>query len=180
VEGDTSFYKQPRVEVRPRPNASFKGRTYMVGMSPASVEVAARLGLATLKFSNAPWREAVTEVNAYRESFKRHHGRAATPFVVCDFMICFEDRRKVEDYTDRYFRAYFQSVFFHYELGGDHFTKMPTYAKYAEMGRKASEVGADKAYSTRISSGRIWSALPRRSSSCIAPARSSSASTISV
>jgi alkanesulfonate monooxygenase SsuD/methylene tetrahydromethanopterin reductase-like flavin-dependent oxidoreductase (luciferase family) len=146
VSADTSFYKQPRVEVRPRPNASFKGRTYMVGMSPASVEVAARLGLATLKFSNAPWTEAVREVNAYRESFRRHHGRAAPPFVICDFMICFEDARKVEDYTARHFRAYFESVFSHYELGGDHFSQLPSYAMYAEMGRKASEVGADKAY----------------------------------
>jgi alkanesulfonate monooxygenase SsuD/methylene tetrahydromethanopterin reductase-like flavin-dependent oxidoreductase (luciferase family) len=146
VEAHGRFYEQPRVEIRPRPNASFRGRTYMVGMSPSSVEVAARLGLATLKFSNAPWREAVTEVNAYRESFQRHHGRAAPPFVICDFMVCFDDRRKVEHHTDAHFRSYFESVFAHYELGGEHFEKLPSYAKYAEMGRKGREIGADKAY----------------------------------
>jgi alkanesulfonate monooxygenase SsuD/methylene tetrahydromethanopterin reductase-like flavin-dependent oxidoreductase (luciferase family) len=146
VEADGKFFKQPRVEVRPRPNASFAGRTYMVGMSPASVEVAGRLGLATLKFSNAPWAEAVTEVNAYRDSFRRHHGRAAPPFVICDFMICFDERRKVEEYTDRYFRRYFESVFSHYELGGEHFDKMPSYAKYAEVGKRGKELGPDKAY----------------------------------
>jgi alkanesulfonate monooxygenase SsuD/methylene tetrahydromethanopterin reductase-like flavin-dependent oxidoreductase (luciferase family) len=146
VEADGKFFRQPRVEVRPRPNHSFRGRTYMVGMSPSSVEVAARLGLATLKFSNAPWKEAVTEVHQYRDSFRRHHGRAAPPFVICDFMICFDDRRKVEDYTHKYFRSYFESVFAHYELGGDHFEKMPSYAKYAEMGRKGKELGADRAY----------------------------------
>ena len=146
VEAHGRFYQQPRVEIRPRPLASFKGRTYMVGMSPSSVEVAARLGLATLKFSNAPWRDAVTEVNAYRDSFRRHHGRAAPPFVICDFMVCFDDRRKVEHHTDKHFRSYFESVFAHYELGGEHFEKMPSYAKYAEMGRKGREIGADKAY----------------------------------
>jgi alkanesulfonate monooxygenase SsuD/methylene tetrahydromethanopterin reductase-like flavin-dependent oxidoreductase (luciferase family) len=146
VAADTKFFKQPRVEIRPRPKASFKGRTYMVGMSPSSIEVAARLGLATLKFSNAPWKEAVTEVNAYREAFARHHGRAAPPFVICDFMVCFADGRKVEAYTDRYFKAYFEAVFSHYELGSAHFAAMPSYAKYAEMGKKASEAGADKAY----------------------------------
>jgi alkanesulfonate monooxygenase SsuD/methylene tetrahydromethanopterin reductase-like flavin-dependent oxidoreductase (luciferase family) len=118
----------------------------MVGMSPSSLEVAARLGLATLKFSNAAWTEAVTEVNLYRDSFERHHGRAAPPFVICDFMICFDDRRKVEAYTDKHFRAYFESVFSHYELGSDHFTQMPSYAKYAEMGRRGKELGADRAY----------------------------------
>jgi hypothetical protein len=61
-------------------------------------------------------------------------------------MICFEDRRKVEEYTDKHFRAYFESVFSHYELGGEHFDRMPSYAKYAEMGRKGRELGADKAY----------------------------------
>jgi alkanesulfonate monooxygenase SsuD/methylene tetrahydromethanopterin reductase-like flavin-dependent oxidoreductase (luciferase family) len=146
VEADGKYYRQPRVEVRPRPDASFEGRTYMVGMSPASVEIAARLGLATLKFSNAPWTEAVAEVNAYRTSFERHHGRAAPPFVICDFMVCFDDARKVADCTDRHFRAYFESVFSHYELGGAHFEKLPSYAKYAEMGRRGREVGADKAY----------------------------------
>jgi alkanesulfonate monooxygenase SsuD/methylene tetrahydromethanopterin reductase-like flavin-dependent oxidoreductase (luciferase family) len=146
VEADGKFFRQPRVEIRPRPDRSFEGRTYMVGMSPSSVDVAARLGLATLKFSNAPWREAVTEVNQYRDSFRQHHGREAPPFVICDFMVCFEQKRKVEAYTDQYFRKYFESVFAHYELGGDHFEKLPSYAKYAEMGRKGRELGPDKAY----------------------------------
>jgi alkanesulfonate monooxygenase SsuD/methylene tetrahydromethanopterin reductase-like flavin-dependent oxidoreductase (luciferase family) len=127
----------------------------MVGMSPASVEVAARLGLATLKFSNAPWTEAVREVNAYRKSFERHHGRAAPPFVICDFMICFDDKRKVEAYTARHFRSYFESVFSHYELGGDHLEKLPSYAMYAEMGKKGKEIGPDRAYADFIGANLV-------------------------
>ena len=146
VEADGKFYEQPRVEVRPRPNKSFEGRTYMVGMSPSSVEVAARLGTGHAQVLERPVEGSHDGGEPYRESFRRQHGRAAPPFVICDFMVCFADRRKVEAYTDKHFRAYFESVFAHYELGSDHFEKMPSYAKYAEMGKKGREVGADKAY----------------------------------
>jgi len=43
VEADTQYYKQARIEVRPRPIKTFKGRRYMVCMSPESFDVAARL-----------------------------------------------------------------------------------------------------------------------------------------
>ena len=45
VEANTSYYQQARIEVRPRPFKSFKGRRYMVCMSPESFSVAAALGL---------------------------------------------------------------------------------------------------------------------------------------
>ena len=62
VEADTKWYKQPRVEVRPRSEKSFKDRTVMVSMSPGSVEVAAQLGLKTLRFSQGDWRNAIPEI----------------------------------------------------------------------------------------------------------------------
>lgn len=157
VEGDGKFYRQPRVEVRPRPESSFKDRTLMVGMSPSSVEVAARLGLATLKFSNAPWVEAVKEVNDYRDLFRQHHGREAPPFTIADFLVCSNDRKKVRDHTDAYFKKYYLSVNEHYELSGDHFKNMPSYEKYAEMGEKARAIGYDKAYQDYIDANLIGS-----------------------
>jgi len=90
VEADTKWYKQPRVEVRPRPLKSFKDRTVMVSMSPSSVEAAARFGIQSLRFSQGDWKRALPEINAYRDLFKQCHGRAAPPFIVNDFMVCFE------------------------------------------------------------------------------------------
>ena len=51
VEANTKYYQQARVEVRPRPFKSFKGRRYMVCMSPESFSVAASLGLGSMMFS---------------------------------------------------------------------------------------------------------------------------------
>ena len=75
VEADTKWYKQPRTEIRPRPQKSFKDRTVMVSMSPGSVEVAARYGIRSLRFSQGRWERALPEINEYRNLFKQLHGR---------------------------------------------------------------------------------------------------------
>ena len=145
VEADTKHYKQPRVEIRPRPEATFKGRSYMVGMSPSSVEVAARLGLGCLKFSQGPWADAVGEVNAYREKFLQLHGRKAPPIIIADLVVCFGNKEKVDDNALRYMAAYYDSVLEHYEMGGDHFKKIPAYSNYAGYADMLKKDGIDKA-----------------------------------
>src|ERR1700731_1683596 len=44
IEGDGIFYKQPRIEIRPRPQHSFDGRVYAVASSEDSIDSAAKLG----------------------------------------------------------------------------------------------------------------------------------------
>ena len=44
IEGDGPFYPQTRVEIRPRPERSFKDRIYAVANSADSVEACARAG----------------------------------------------------------------------------------------------------------------------------------------
>ena len=39
MEGDGKYYKQPRIEIRPRPQHSFDGRIYAVASSEDSVEL---------------------------------------------------------------------------------------------------------------------------------------------
>jgi alkanesulfonate monooxygenase SsuD/methylene tetrahydromethanopterin reductase-like flavin-dependent oxidoreductase (luciferase family) len=145
VEADTKHYRQPRVEIRPRPPGSFQGRSYMVGMSPSSVEVAARLGLGCLKFSQGSWKTAVLEVRKYRDSFRKHHNREAPPIIIADMVCCFEDKRKTEEYARKYMAAYYDSVLTHYEMAGDHFKKIPAYSNYAAASDALNTGGVDKA-----------------------------------
>src|SRR5690606_17966841 len=44
AEGDGTYYKQPRIEIRPRPLKSFADRFYCVAMSTDSVPICAELG----------------------------------------------------------------------------------------------------------------------------------------
>ena len=97
VEADTKWYKIPRTEIRPRPFKSFKDRTVMVSMSPSSVEVAANYGLKTLRFSQGDWRNAIPEINHYKETFQKVHGMPSPPFIISDFVLCFEDQQRVTE-----------------------------------------------------------------------------------
>ncbi len=155
-EADTPHFKVPRTELRPRPFKSFRDRTVMVSMSPSSVEVAARYGLKTLRFSQGDWRNAIPEINQYKATFQELHGRKAPPFIISDFMICFDDKNRVADYTDRYFGPMFQTVANHYEFMSPHFKELPSYSTYAYMGERAEAAGgADKAYKDYIGGNMI-------------------------
>ena len=156
VEADTQWYKIPRTEVRPRPFKSFKDRTVMVSMSPSSVEVAARYGLQTLRFSQGDWRKAIPEINSYRETFQQLHGRKAPPFIISDFVLCFNDKRRVTEYCDKYFSTMFATVANHYEFMSPHFKELPSYSTYAFMGQAAEAAGGpDKAYRDYIGGNMI-------------------------
>lgn len=48
VEFDGQHYQQPRKDVRPKPERTFRGRTYAAAVSPESVEIMAKLGLGIL------------------------------------------------------------------------------------------------------------------------------------
>jgi hypothetical protein len=156
VEADTNRYKIPRTEVRPRPFKSFKDRTVMVSMSPSSVEVAAKLGLQALRFSQGDWRQAIPEINGYRESFQAQHARRAPPFIISDFVLCFDNQQKVAQYTDKYFARMFATVASHYEFGGEHFKNLPSYGTYAQMAQMTAAAGGpEKAYRDYIAGNMI-------------------------
>ena len=156
VEADTKWYKLPRTEIRPRPQKSFKDRTVMVSMSPSSVEVAARYGLRALRFSQGNWARALPEINGYRKLFKDVHGREAPPFIVCDFIVCFDQKQKVIEYTDKYFSKLFSQVANHYEFGGEHFKSLPSYSTYVTLGElSAAAGGPEKAYKDYIEANLI-------------------------
>jgi alkanesulfonate monooxygenase SsuD/methylene tetrahydromethanopterin reductase-like flavin-dependent oxidoreductase (luciferase family) len=146
VEADTPFFKQPRVEVRPRPERSFKGRCYMVGMSPSSVEVAARHGLAVLKFSQGSWEESLGDLEEYRSKFKLYQGRSAPPFIIADQVICFATERKVQGYAQKHLRRHYELLLDHYEMRGNHFGNMPSYATYAAAAQALNSTPPDKMF----------------------------------
>ena len=156
VEADTKWYKIPRTEIRPRPFKSFKDRTIMVSMSPSSVEVAARYGLKTLRFSQGDWRNAIPEINQYRKTFEELHSKKAPPFIISDFVLCFEGKQRVTEYCDKYFARMFATVANHYEFMSDHFKSLPSYSTYAYMGKAAAAAGGpDKAYRDYIGGNMI-------------------------
>ncbi len=156
VEADGKWFQIPETQIRPRPENWDNDRMLMVSMSSSSVDIAAEYGLKTLRFSQGDWSKALPEIDAYRENFRKNHGKAAPPFIISDFMVCFDSREKVTEYTDKYFAAQFQQVATHYEFMSPHFKELPSYSTYAYMGDAAKAAGgADKAYKDYIGGNLI-------------------------
>lgn len=156
VEADGKWYRIPRTEIRPGPFKSFKDRAVMVSMSPSSVEVAGRYGLKALRFSQGDWAHALPEINGYRNHFRQTQGREAPPFIICDFIVCFDDRQQVIEYTDKYFSQLFYQVATHYEFGAEHFKSLPSYGTYVTLGEMAHAAGGfNKAYKDYIGANLI-------------------------
>ena len=145
VEADTQYFKQARIEVRPRPFKTFKGRRAMVCMSPDSFEVAAANGLGAMLFSQMAWNKVSDSIWAYREDYrKKNNGEEAPPVHINDFIICHPDRKKAEEMARRYVVGYYWSVMEHYEMGGSHFAETgKSYAHYAKGAELMKTIGQD-------------------------------------
>jgi len=156
VEGDGKWFKQPRVEVRPRPENFTRERCVMVSMSPSSAEAAANFGLKALRFSQGDWTHAMPEINTYRKTFQEKHHRTVPPFVISDFIVCFDKEQEVIDYTDKFFAAQFYQVSMHYEFGSEHFKSLPSYSTYVTLGQLQQAAGGpEKAYRDYIAGNLI-------------------------
>lgn len=145
VEANGKFYQQERVEVRPRPFKTFKGRRYMVCMSPESFSVAASLGLGAMLFSQMAWEKTSDAIWAYREEYRqKNNGEEAPPLHIADFVACYTDPKKAEEVARKYIAGYYWSVMEHYEMLGTHFTGTgKSYEHYAKAAELMKAAGTD-------------------------------------
>ncbi len=140
-EFDGTFVKQVRRELRPRPFKSFRGRTYAAAVSPESSEIMARLGIGLLIIPQKPWDMVAEELNAYRQIYRQVNGTDAPPPIVGAWLYCDENAERAAEYGRKFVGAYWHSVVKHYELVGDHLTKMRGYESYSRMQELASAPG---------------------------------------
>ncbi len=145
VEADTKHFKQRRVEVRPRPYASWAGRFAAVGMSSDSVPVVARLGAQMMSFAQKPWTEMAPHFERYRTLFAQHHNKPAPPPVCVDFLACDESAELAESLARKHMANYYLTVMEHYDMAGTHFKDMKGYGDYATGAEGLRNTGLDAA-----------------------------------
>jgi alkanesulfonate monooxygenase SsuD/methylene tetrahydromethanopterin reductase-like flavin-dependent oxidoreductase (luciferase family) len=152
IEGNGPWYPQVRTEIRPRPRAGFRDRLYAVGLSPESVEQAARLGARLMTFSQQPW-EMYKEgaLATYRKCFREIHGASAPAPLTGDLMFCHEDAGRAEEIAMEHMSNYFLSIARHYELMSDHFARAKGYEFYASAAELFAAVGVETAARTYCS-----------------------------
>ncbi|MBT6313488.1 MAG: LLM class flavin-dependent oxidoreductase [Alphaproteobacteria bacterium] len=144
IEGDGPIYKQPRTEIRPRPQRSMAGRLYSVATSEESVESVAKLGdVRMVMFADRPWEMRAPVINYGRELHLKHHGRPAPPPMLTDFAICADNNEKAEEMARKYQGKFTESNFYHYEFLGQHFANVKGYDGYQEKAEFARQAGGD-------------------------------------
>jgi len=145
IEGAGKYYKQPRVEIRPRPKYAFDNRIYAVASSEDSVDSAAKLGAHIVMFADRPWEMRVPIIDRGRELHRSYHGTEPPTIMLTEFCVCGTDLAETEEEARRYQGKFVESNFHHYEFLGDHFKTVKGYDAYqqkAEIARKAGLEGA--------------------------------------
>ena len=155
-EYDGKFVKQARREVRPRPFKSFRGRTYAAAVSPESSPIMARLGIGILIIPQKPWEAVEQELKEYRRVFHEVNGTDAPPPICSGWTFCDENPERARELAYRYIGGYWNTVVKHYEILGDHLTKMKGYEAYGRMQEMASAPGGVEALTEFFVNLQVW------------------------
>jgi alkanesulfonate monooxygenase SsuD/methylene tetrahydromethanopterin reductase-like flavin-dependent oxidoreductase (luciferase family) len=125
VEHDGRHLQQPRVDLRPRPSRTFRGRTYAATVSPESAEIMARMGVGALIIPQKPWKQVRRELAAFRSTFRETTGLEAPPPYCAGWTFVDESADRAEEMARRYNAAYWRSVVKHYEFDQNHLASTP-------------------------------------------------------
>jgi alkanesulfonate monooxygenase SsuD/methylene tetrahydromethanopterin reductase-like flavin-dependent oxidoreductase (luciferase family) len=145
IEGNGKYYKQPRVELRPRPKYSFDRRIYAVASSDDSVESAAKIGAHIVMFADRPWEMRAPGIERGRELHRKYHGTEPPSVLLTEFCVCGTNLAETEEEARKYQGKFVESNFYHYEFLGEHFKSVKGYDAYqqkAEIARKSGLEGA--------------------------------------
>ena len=145
MQGDGRFYKQPRIEIRPRPKYSFDGRLYAVSSSEDSIDSAARLGAHQVMFADRPWDMRLPAIERGRELHRKYHGTEPPHLMLTEFCVCGTDLATTEQEARQYQGKFVESNFHHYEFLGEHFKTVKGYDAYQQKAEIARKGGLDGA-----------------------------------
>lgn len=143
MEYDGELYRQPRVAIRPRPLASFRGRTFASAVSPQSIELMARLGVGIMVIAQKPWATTEKELADYRERYRVLNGEEAPkPVLVVVVGVgrtSAEARRLREVHLQRWARSTVE----HYEFDNRGFARIEGYEYYGALAENIAKHGLD-------------------------------------
>ncbi len=152
IEGDGPYFPQPKTDIRPRPLRGFRDRMFAIGMSPDSVEQAARLGAQLTVFTQQSWETfAENSLDRYRTVFRQTHGNEPPPPVTADLLYCCEDAAEASAACAKHMAEYFLTVVQHYEIFTDKFKGLKGYESYASGSELLNAVGLEAACQAYVS-----------------------------
>src|SRR5215469_18280 len=155
MEYDGDLYQQPRVEIRPQPLASFKGRTYASAVSPESMEIMARMGVGLMVIAQKPWQTTEAELAQYRERyFELNQAEAPKPLLVIVAGVS-KDPQTIERMRNVYLQRWARSTVEHYEFDNVGFADIEGYEYYGALANNIAKHGVDK-FNGFLADLQVW------------------------
>lgn len=144
LQSDSPAYRQPRVQIRPAPLRSFRGRTYAAAVSPESARIMAKLGIGLLVIAQKPWEKTVAELEMYREIYREiNNCEPPKPIIAC-WIACHEDEAMANEMYQKYVLRYSRSALEHYEFNNEGLADIKGYEYYAALANNINKHGIDK------------------------------------
>lgn len=149
------YLKQPRVELRPRPYSSFRGRLFASAVSPESVKLMANLDVGLMIIAQKPWNRVDEDLQSYRDRFREANGREAPRPVLVAFVAVDEDPAKAKEMRDKYLVEYARSTSSFYQFGNKEFAEIEGYEYYGALAKSVEKNGIDK-FNEFLADLQIW------------------------
>ncbi|MGE5151765.1 MAG: LLM class flavin-dependent oxidoreductase [Rhodospirillaceae bacterium] len=156
MEGNGQHYKQPRTEIRPRPQHSFDGRIYAVASSEDSIDSAAKLGAHMVMFADRPWEMRAPNIERGRALHRQYHGTEPPTPMLTEFCVCGAHTAGLEEEARRYQGKFVESNFHHYEFLGEHFKSVKGYDAYQQKADLARKGGGLEGAITGFMQAAAW------------------------
>jgi alkanesulfonate monooxygenase SsuD/methylene tetrahydromethanopterin reductase-like flavin-dependent oxidoreductase (luciferase family) len=142
MEYDNEFGVQPRRAIRPRPEHSFKGRTYAAAVSPESMPLMAKLGIGVLVIPQKPWDVVQQDLAGYTDVYRAEMGEDPPPPFSGGSVFCDQSADRAEDMARRYIGANYESVMRHYEFAAAPHEGVKGYEFYTNITKYIDRHGA--------------------------------------
>lgn len=155
IEYDGELYKQPRTAIRPAPLKSFKGRTFAAAVSPASMELMARMGVGILVIAQKPWETTETELAAYRERYLELNGYEAPKPVLVLVAGVSRDPGQVRRMREVYLQRWARSTVEHYEFDNPGFADIEGYEYYGALAANIAKHGMER-FNGFLADLQVW------------------------
>jgi alkanesulfonate monooxygenase SsuD/methylene tetrahydromethanopterin reductase-like flavin-dependent oxidoreductase (luciferase family) len=155
MEHDGELYQQPPVELRPKPYASFKGRTFASAVSPESMEIMARMGVGLMVIAQKPWETAEAELEAYRKRFLELQGTEAPKPILVVVTGAAEDDAQADRIRNVHMQRWARSTVEHYEFDNRGFADIEGYEYYGALANNINKHGVDK-FAAFLADLQVW------------------------
>ena len=125
--------EQPRVDIRPRPLKSMRGRVYAAAVSPESAKIMAELGVGILIVPQKPWKAVRQELQDYRDVY-----------------------RQAEEKAREYIGGYWDTIIKHYEFDKPHLKDTKGYEAHGTMYDRLKAPGGMEMMTDFFVNLQIW------------------------